>query len=43
MQDEALIDLNMALINLETGLHWIEKEFQKRPTIGWSVDSFGHN
>lgn len=41
MHDEALPDYRNELLQMETGLRWLNETFGVRPRVGWQIDPFG--
>jgi hypothetical protein len=41
MNDETLTEFKNVLLNMETGLKWLNETFGRVPKIGWQIDPFG--
>lgn len=43
MNDESLTIYKNAILQIQTGLDWLEKTFGVRPRVGWQIDPFGNS
>jgi hypothetical protein len=43
MHDESLTEYRDQLMNMETGLKWLNETFDKTPTVAWQIDPFGYS
>mmetsp|Transcript_11959 Transcript_11959/g.11956 ORF Transcript_11959/g.11956 Transcript_11959/m.11956 type:complete len:80 (-) Transcript_11959:5-244(-) len=42
MSDEATLHYEYFINNMKTGHDFLKREFDYKPTVGWQIDTFGH-